>query len=98
MIGALPTDDGGALVCFLTHDLSKVLPQRWAVTPTPKIIVRAALIVAGSFAFKKNIEVAVPGLKDFLSILRNKLRIFIDTSPKSILTGQGVKHLWHTVQ
>ena len=31
-------------------------------------------------------------------ILRNRLRMFIVTSPKSILTGQGVAHLWHTVQ
>ena len=55
-------------------------------------------MVAGSVAFKNNIEAAEPALNDFCPILRNKLRIFIDTSPKSISTGQGVKHLWQTVQ
>src|SRR6478672_5479885 len=59
---------------------------------------RVALMVAGSVALRKNIQAAVPGLKDFLSILRSRVRMFIDTSPKSILTGQGVTHLWHTVQ
>ena len=49
-------------------------------------------------AFKKNIDAAVPGLNDFLFILRSRLRMFIDTSPKSISTGQGVRHLWQTVQ
>ena len=55
-------------------------------------------MVAGSVAFKKNIDAAVPGLKDFLSILRSRLRMFIETSPKSMLTGHGVTHLWQTVQ
>src|SRR5476651_1346638 len=55
-------------------------------------------MVAGSVALRKNIDAALPGLKLFLSILRSRLRMFIDTSPKSILTGQGVTHLWHTVQ
>src|SRR5712692_5687006 len=55
-------------------------------------------MVAGSVAFRKNIDAAVPGLNDFLSILRSRLRMFIDTSPKSISTGHGVTHLWHTVQ
>jgi hypothetical protein len=35
---------------------------------------------------------------NFLPILRSRLRMFIDTSPKSIFTGQGVAHLWQTVQ
>src|SRR5450830_1887098 len=55
-------------------------------------------MVAGSVALRKNIDAALPGLKLFLSILRSRLRMFIDTSPKSILTGHGVTHLWHTVQ
>src|SRR5471032_2431702 len=55
-------------------------------------------MVAGSVAFRKNIDAALPGLKLFLSILRSRLRMFIDTSPKSMLTGHGVTHLWHTVQ
>src|SRR5207253_3921555 len=36
--------------------------------------------------------------KLFLPILRSRLRMFIDTSPKSIFTGHGDSHLWHTVQ
>src|SRR5450830_1558252 len=59
---------------------------------------RVALMVTGSVALRNSIVALVPGLKLFLSILRSKLRIFIDTSPKSMLTGQGVTHLWHTVQ
>src|SRR4051794_31182918 len=55
-------------------------------------------MVAGSVAFRKNIDAAVPGLNFFCPILRSKLRMFIDTSPKSISTGHGVTHLWHTVQ
>src|SRR5450830_142867 len=55
-------------------------------------------MVAGSVAFKKNIAAVVPGLKDFLPILRNRLRMFMETSPKSISTGHGVTHLWQTVQ
>src|SRR5437868_13583472 len=55
-------------------------------------------MVAGSVALRKNIAADLPGLNDFLSILRSKLRMFIDTSPKSMLTGHGVTHLWQTVQ
>src|SRR4051812_21837988 len=55
-------------------------------------------MVAGSVALMKNIDAADAGLNDFLPILRNRLRMFIDTSPKSISTGQGVRHLWQTVQ
>src|ERR1035437_5701310 len=56
------------------------------------------LMVAGSLAFKKNIITAEPGLNDFLPILRTGLRMFIETSPKSISTGHGARHLWQTVQ
>lgn len=59
---------------------------------------RVALMVTGSVALRNIIVALVPGLKLFLSILRSKLRMFIDTSPKSMLTGQGVTHLWQTVQ
>jgi hypothetical protein len=41
---------------------------------------------------------ALPGRKLFWPILRSRLRMFIDTSPKSIFTGQGDRHLWQTVQ
>ena len=55
-------------------------------------------MVVGSVAFRKNMAAALAGLKLLLSILRSRLRMFIDTSPKSMLTGHGVTHLWHTVQ
>ena len=41
---------------------------------------------------------ALPGRKLFLPILRSRLRMFMVTSPKSIFTGHGLRHLWHTVQ
>eukprot|EP00952_Eustigmatos_sp_NYUAD-ZCMA_P000835 3521-Eustigmatos_ZCMA.PRE.1 len=41
---------------------------------------------------------ALPGLKLFCPILRSRLRMFMLTSPKSMSTGQGVRHLWQTVQ
>src|SRR6185369_3787998 len=59
---------------------------------------RVALMVAGSVAFRKNMVAFLPGLNERLFILRSRLRIFIDTSPKSMLTGHGVAHLWQTVQ
>ncbi len=59
---------------------------------------RVMLMVCGLVAFRKNIAAAVPGLNFFWPILRSRLRMFIDTSPKSILTGHGVTHLWQTVQ
>ena len=48
--------------------------------------------------FRYSIEVAAIGLNFFLPCLRKKLRIAIETSPKSMLTGQGFRHLWQTVQ
>ena len=59
---------------------------------------RVALMTRGSVAFRKNIAAALPGRNDFLPILRSRLRMAIVTSPKSILTGQGLRHRWHTVQ
>src|SRR5574344_1964946 len=55
-------------------------------------------MVLGSVLLSMDIAKALPGLKLFLSILRSRLRMFMDTSPQSIFTGQGVQHLWHTVQ
>ena len=55
-------------------------------------------MVSGFVAFRKNIDAAVPGLKRFLPMRRSRSRIAIDTSPKSMSTGQGVSHLWQTVQ
>src|SRR3990167_5376394 len=55
-------------------------------------------MVAGSLAFKNAMPTAVPGLNFFLPCSRKKLRMATETSPKSMSTGHGFKHLWHTVQ
>ena len=55
-------------------------------------------MVIGSVAFKYAIAIAAPGLNLRLPSLRRRLRIAIDTSPKSMSTGQGFSHLWQTVQ
>src|SRR3989338_53805 len=55
-------------------------------------------MVAGSVALRNSIEADETGLNFFLPCLRNKLRMATDTSPKSILTGQGFRHRWQTVQ
>ena len=60
--------------------------------------VRISLMVAGSLALRKAIAAAVPGFHFFLPWLRRKLRMAIETSPKSMSTGQGFTHLWQTVQ
>src|SRR5450830_237886 len=96
--GGFPVDGGGASTCLAANLRSRVLLIRWALKPMPVIARRAALMVVGSVAFRKNMAAALAGLKLFLSILRSRLRMFIDTSPKSMLTGQGVTHLWQTVQ
>ena len=62
------------------------------------MVVRRNFTVAGSLAFKNHMPAVVPMLNCFLPCSRKKLRILIDTSPKSISTGHGFKHLWHTVQ
>ena len=51
---------------------------------------RVALMVAGSFALRKNMALAVPGLNDLRPMRRSSARMFMDTSPKSMSTGQGV--------
>ena len=55
-------------------------------------------MVCGLVALSMNIAAALPGRKLFCPILRSRLRMFIDTSPKSIFTGHGFTHLWQTVQ
>ena len=55
-------------------------------------------MVAGSVALRKNIAAAVPGFHFFFPSRESRLRIAIDTSPKSMSTGQGLTHLWQTVQ
>ena len=58
----------------------------------------SALMRAGSVADRKVIASRVAGAVFFLPALRRKLRMAIDTSPKSMSTGQGFTHLWQTVQ
>src|SRR3546814_16217193 len=52
---------------------------------------RVALMTRGSLAFRKNMAAVVPGLNDFLPMRRSSERISIETSPKSISTGQDRK-------
>ena len=59
---------------------------------------RAILIVCGSLTFRKNIDAAVPGLNFFFPMRRSRSRIAMLTSPKSMSTGHGARHLWQTVQ
>ena len=55
-------------------------------------------MVSGFVAFRNAIEAALPALKRFLPMRRSRSRIAMVTSPKSMSTGQGFSHLWHTVQ
>ena len=98
LIGALPTVAGGALVCARAASLSRSCTKRWALKPTSTIARRISRIDCGFVAFRKAIAAALPGRKLFCPILRSRLRMFIDTSPKSIFTGHGDSHLWQTVQ
>ena len=98
LIGATPNEAGGAEVCFFARPRSRSLASRCALKPTPTMPARIVLMVCGLVALRKNIAAALPGRKLFWPILRSRLRMFIDTSPKSIFTGHGVRHLWHTVQ
>ena len=72
--------------------------MRCSWKPTSTIAVRMTLIVSGLVALRKNIAAALAGRKLFWPILRSRLRMFIDTSPKSMSTGHGATHLWQTVQ
>src|SRR5256885_737848 len=96
--GARPTEAGGRWVCFLARLCSTSEARRWALKPTPTMAERMNLMVSGLVALSMAIASLLPGRKLFLSILRSRLRMFMVTSPKSIFTGQGLKHLWQTVQ
>ena len=96
--GAAPSVAGGALVCLRAASLSMSLAKRCTLKPTPTIALRTSLMVCGLVALSINMAAALPGRKLFCPILRSRLRIAIETSPKSIFTGQGDKHLWQTVQ
>ena len=56
------------------------------------------MTVAGSVALSMNIAAAVPGFHFFFPDRVSSSRIAIETSPKSMSTGQGFTHLWQTVQ
>src|SRR3990172_3619471 len=55
-------------------------------------------MVVGSVTLRNASDARVPRLRRFLPRARNRLRMWIVTSPKSMSTGQGFSHLWHTVQ
>jgi hypothetical protein len=55
-------------------------------------------MVCGLVLLRKLIATALPGRKLCCPILRSRLRMAIVTSPKSIFTGQGFRHLWQMVQ
>ena len=97
-MGAAPTVDGGLAVWRFASTRSTSLAKRCTLKPTPTIMLRMNLILCGLVALRNSMARALPGRKVFLPILRSKLRICIVTSPKSILTGQGLSHWWHTVQ
>ena len=94
----MPVVDGGLAFCRLAKPRSRSLATRCTLKPTSTIAARANLIVSGLVALSMNIAAALPGRKLFLPILRKRFLMFIDTSPKSIFTGQGLRHLWQTVQ
>ena len=55
-------------------------------------------MVSGRVVSRKNIAADFAGLKRFLPMRRSRSRIAMETSPKSMSTGQGDSHLWQTVQ
>jgi hypothetical protein len=98
LTGAVPTVAGGA--CRLLAGQPRAAPRlarRCALKPT-STMASAQLdgLRAGGVEHEHGRRAA--GRKLFLPILRSRLRMFMDTSPKSIFTGQGDRHLWHTVQ
>ena len=97
-MGAVPTLEGGRTVCLRVNCCNRSLAQRCTLKPTSTMPNRMNLMVSGLVAFRNIMATALPGRNVFLPILRNKLRMFMVTSPKSILTGHGDSHLWHTVQ
>jgi len=96
--GAVPWLDGGAWVCLRARPRSRSWAARCTLKPTSTMALRASLMVSGLVALSMSMAAALPGRKLFWPILRSRLRMFMDTSPKSILTGQGLRHLWQTVQ
>ena len=95
-----PTVAGGRFVCPCTSPRRCARPwaRRCARYAQPIIARLASLIVVGSVALRKNIAAAVAGRNGRLPSWRSRLRIAIETSPKSMSTGHGAAHLWHTVQ
>ena len=96
--GAGPSVAGGAAVCARAASLNRPCAKRCALKPMPTMPRRMSLMVCGWVALRNGMAAALPGRKLFLPILRSRLRMFMVTSPKSIFTGHGLRHLWHTVQ
>src|SRR4051812_19071802 len=98
IFGGPPSVEGGRVTCLRARPRRRSLARRCALKPTSTIAERMNLIVSGFVAFNMNIAAMFAGRKLFCPILRSRLRMFIDTSPKSIFTGHGDAHLWQTVQ
>src|SRR4051812_9760350 len=98
IFGGPPSVEGGRVTCLRARPRRKSFARRCTLKPTSTIAVRTNLIVSGFVALSMNIAAALAGRKLFCPILRSRLRMFIDTSPKSMFTGHGDAHLWHTVQ
>ena len=89
LIGAVPTV---AEVCRLlaAHLAQQIHRHALGLEAPLTMPERSSLMVSGLVAFSMAMAILLPGRKLFLPILRNRLRMFMVTSPKSILTGQGV--------
>ena len=98
LTGAAPTVGGGAAVWWFASPRIRSFAVRCALKPTSTIAIRISLMVSGLVALRNIIAILLAGLKRFFPILRSRLRMFIDTSPKSMSTGHGLRHLWQTVQ
>ena len=96
--GGVPSVDGGFAVCALARPRSRLLAARCALKPMSTIAVRMTLIVSGLVALRKIIAALLAGRKLRWPILRSRFLMFIETSPKSMSTGHGARHLWQTVQ
>src|SRR5678816_3892925 len=94
--GGDPCVDGGFAVCALARPRSRSLAVRCRLKPTSTMPIRMTLIVSGEVALRNIIAALLAGRNRFLPILRSRLRIAIETSPKSMSTGHGLRHLWQT--
>jgi hypothetical protein len=73
-------------------------PRRWPAMPMRIAVRRRKWMVSSSVLLRKAMASLVAGAFLRWPALRRKLRMAVVTSPKSMSTGQGFLHLWHTVQ